>query len=115
MNAIDMIKLEKLNERYSSVNMTGFKFITEDTDKDTILNHFKMDLEILSTSDVENKGVYRVIMEDNLIDICSNDNGTPVSFFFTQDSKVKPEDIKKDIKKLCCEFEVFFEDFGMGK
>lgn len=112
MNANDMIKLEKMNERYSSVNMTGFKFVTEHTDKDTILKHFKMDLEILSTSDVENKGVYRVIIEDNLIDICSNDNGTPVSYFFMQDSKVKPEDIKENIKELCGEFEVFFEDFG---
>ena len=112
MNANDMIKLEKMNERYSSVNMTGFKFVTKNTDKRTILNHFKMDLEILSTSDVENKGVCRVIMEDRLIDICSNDNGTPVSYFFMQDSKVKPEDIKKDIKELCGEFEVSFENFG---
>lgn len=112
MNANDMIKLEKMNERYSSVNMTGFKFVTKNTDKRTILNHFKMDLEILSTSDVENKGVCRVIMEDSLIDICSNDNGTPVSYFFTEDSKVKPEDIKKNIKELCGEFEVSFENFG---
>lgn len=111
MNEKDMIRLEKLDERYSSVNLTGFKFITHNTDKRTIIDHFKMDLEILSTSKVENKRVCRVILGSDVLDICSNDNGTPVSYFFTQDSKIKPEDIKNEIKKICMYCEVVFEDF----
>lgn len=110
MNADDMIRLEELNRRYSSVNMTGFRIITKKTTKRTVLDHITTDLEILNTSDVENKRVYRVLLESDVIDICSNDNGTPVSYFFTSEAQFRPKDIKDELKKLCTNLKIRFED-----
>ena len=106
MNANDIIRLEELNKRYSSVNMTGFKLVGEGTDKSTVLRHFEIDLKILSTSDAGNKRVVRVILMEDAIDICSYDNGTPVSYFFCGDARFTPNDIEEDIELLCDKYDV---------
>ena len=110
MNANDLTRLEELNERYTPVNLTGFKLVGEDTDKITVLKHFETDLKILSASDVENKKAVRVILRGDVIDICSHDNGTPVSYFFCSDAGFTPKDLEDDIKKLCGNQDVALED-----
>ena len=111
MNANDITRLEELNERYTPVNLTGFKLVGQDTDKSTVLKHFETDLKILSTSGAENKKVVRVILEEDVIDICSFDNGTPVSYFFCEDARFTPDDIEEDIEELCNIYDVTFKDF----
>ncbi len=110
MNSNDMNILEKLNERYGPTNMTGFKLVGKGTDRDTVLRHFAMDLEILRTSNVGIKDPVRVLYGDNVIDICSHDNGTPVSYYFTQDADFAPEDILKDMGEICEIFEISLEN-----
>ena len=39
MNENDLKKLEKLNERFSPANLTGFKLIAENADETTVLKH----------------------------------------------------------------------------
>lgn len=112
MDNKDISKLENLNKRYSSVNMTGFKIVNKSTTEDTLIRHIETDLEILNSSDVQIKRVYRVILEGDVIDICSNDNGTPVSYFFTSDAQFTPQDVKNSIRDLCIKHKVFFENFN---
>ena len=109
MNSMDIRNLEFLNERYSEANMTGFKLVTGKTTKGTFLRHFEMDLEILRTSDVSLKDVVRVMFRDDAIDICSHDNGTPVSYFFTHDACFRPKDIMKEVMGICETFAVGVE------
>ena len=110
MNSNDMNILEKLNERYGLTNMTGFKLVTKGTNRKTILRHFEMDLEILNTSDVKIKEAVRVIQRENVLDICAYDNGTPLTYYFTEDADLRPEDIIEDIKGLCEKFDITFDD-----
>ena len=110
MKSNDMKNLKRLNERYGLTNMTGFKLVCEGTDKETVLRHLEMDLKILKTSDVEIKDAVRIIKRGDAIDICSYDNGTPVTYFFTEDAGLRPEDIIKDIKGLCDKYRLSFDD-----
>ncbi len=109
MNENDLAKLEKLNERYTEVNMTGFKLVTEKTSKDTVMKHIELDLKILNSGDVVTKHVSRVILRRDCIDICSIDNGTPVSYFFTGDAGFTPKSIEAELKSLCGELKVNME------
>ena len=110
MNRNDMDILEKLNERYGLTNMTGFKLVTKGTDKSTVLRHFEMDLKILKTSEVKVKEAVRIIQRENALDICSYDNGTPVTYYFTEDAELSPEDIIDDVMGLCEKFDITFDD-----
>lgn len=102
--------LEKLNERYGATNMTGFKLVMKGTDKSTVLRHFEIDLEILKTTKVKVKEAVRVIQGENVLDICSHDNGTPVTYYFTEDAQLNPEDIIEDVRALCEKFDITFDD-----
>lgn len=110
MNNIDLIRLDALNERYGHTNLTGFRFVDETTDKQTVLKHIEFDLEILNSSAVESKHVYRIIARNECIDICTVDNGTYISYFFTKDAKFTPKSIKNDVKELCTKFDVHFDE-----
>lgn len=110
MNKNDITKLECLNERYGSTNLTGFKLVNKNTSKKTVLRHIETDIEILNSSKVENKHVYRVIVTKDCIDICSNDNGTPVSYFFRDDAGFAPESIALELKAICDKHRVHFKD-----
>ncbi len=110
MNSNDMNILEKLNERYGATNMTGFKLVGKGTDKSTVLRHFEIDLEILKTTKVKIKEAVRVIQRENVLDICSYDNGTPVTYYFTEDAELSPEDIIDDVRGLCEKFDITFDD-----
>ena len=112
MNSNDMNILEKLNERYGLTNMTGFKLVVKGTDRDTVLRHFEIDLEILKTTKVKIKEAVRVIQRENVLDICSYDNGTPVTYYFTEDAELRPEDIIDDVRGLCEKFDVTFDDLS---
>lgn len=109
MNINDMNKLETLNERYGPTNLTAFRLVDESTDKGTVIAHIKTDLEILNTCHVGHKFVYRVIVDAGCIDICTGDNGTPVSYFFTEEAQFNPDDIGLDVKGLCESANVRFE------
>lgn len=109
MNEKDLKRLEDLDKRYGSVNRTAFRIVNANVTKGTVLKHIKTDLEVFNSSDVENKHIYRVIIEDDIIDICSNDNGTPVSYFFTEDARFTPMSIKDEVEKLCSQSGVVFQ------
>lgn len=111
MNAVDLTRLEEFNERYGATNLTGFRFVNETTDKKTVLNHIELDLKILNSSEVEFKHVYRIILKYDCIDICTVDNGTIVSYFFLDNAKFKPKSIEKEIRKLCREFDIHFDEW----
>ena len=53
MNENDLAKLENLNERYTAVNMTGFKLVNEKTSRDTVLKHIELDLKILNSNETQ--------------------------------------------------------------
>ena len=108
-----MNTLERLNNRYGRTNMTGFKLVTALTPVKTVLKHFEMDLKILNTADVEYKNVARVIIRDEVIDICSQDNGTPVSYVFFDDAKFTPESIRDEIKAICDRHEVLLDEIRL--
>ena len=109
MNQKDLKRLEKLDERYSSVNMTAFRIVDAKVSKATVLKHIRTDLDVFNSSDVENKQIYRIIIQDDCIDICSNDNGTPVAYFFTEDAAFTPVSIREDVEKLCRKSGVVFQ------
>ena len=111
MNELDINRLEELNERYSQVNMTGFKLVTRNSSKETVLKHLRCDLKILESCSVEIKHVYRITIRNDSIDIGVMDNGTPVSYFFTGDAMFSPKSIASEIRDLCAEFDVDFENF----
>ena len=101
MNEKDCKKLEKLDERFSPVNMTSFKLVRKDTAEDIVLSHIEGDLKILNSSDVQTRHVIRIIIRNDCIDICSEDNGTPVSYFFTEEANFTPQSLEAEVKKLC--------------
>lgn len=108
-----MNTLEKLNNRYGRTNMTGFKLVTALTPIKTVLKHFEMDLKILNSADVEYKSVARVIIRDDVIDICSKDNGTPVSYVFFDDANISPESIRDEIQAICDKHEVLLDEIRL--
>ena len=97
MNENDLKKLENLNERYTAVNMTGFKLVNEKTSRDTVL---------------KTKHVSRVIIRSDCIDICTVDNGTYASYFFTEDAKFKAKSLKEDVMAICSNLDVHFENIN---
>jgi len=99
MNMNDLINLEKLNERYTSVNLTAFRIVDENTSKKTVLEHIRNDLDVLNSCKVKNKQASRVIVSDNHIDICTLDNGTFISYFFTECSTFTPSSL--DLSEIC--------------
>ena len=108
-----MNTLERLNNRYGRTNMTGFKLVTGDTDTKTVLKHFELDLKILNSANIEYKNVARVILRDNVIDICCQDNGTPVSYVFFDDANISPESIRDEIKAICDRHEVLLDEIRL--
>ena len=46
---------------------------------------------------------------DDAIEICSHENGIPVSYFFTHDVGFKPGDILKEVEEICETFAVGVE------
>ena len=48
MNDNDIKRLEELNERYTSANMTAFRLVNQKTDEKTLLGHLEYDLKILN-------------------------------------------------------------------
>ena len=110
MNELDIKRLEELDKRYSASNMTAFRLVTRDSSKETVLRHLKCDLKILESCGVEIKHVQRVILRRDSIDIGAIDNGTPVSYFFTSDARLSPESLVSEIKVICDEFGVNFEE-----
>ena len=110
MNELDIKRLEELDKRYSASNMTAFRLVTGDSSKETVLRHLKCDLKILESCGVEIKHVQRVILRNDSIDIGVIDNGTPVSYFFTADAMFTPESLASEIRDICDEFDVNFEE-----
>ena len=110
MNELDIKRLEELDKRYSASNMTAFRLVTRDSSKETVLRHLKCDLKILESCGVEIKHVQRVILRSDSIDIGAIDNGTPVSYFFTADARFTPESLASEIRDICDEFGVNFEE-----
>lgn len=111
MNELDINRLEDLNIRYSQANMTGFKIVTGNSSKNTVLRHLRCDLKILESCCVEIKHVYRITIRNDSIDIGAMDNETPVSYFFTGDAKFSPKSMASEIRDICTEFDVDFENF----
>lgn len=101
-----MNRLLKLNERYTAANLTGFRLVDVSTSEKTVLRHIDMDLAILKSSAVKEKELARVIIRDGCIDICSYDNGTPISYFFSEDAYFTPKDISSYVEELCGEYDV---------
>ena len=110
MNDRDVLRLNELNERYSPVNLTGFRLVNSTTDKRTVLTHIERDIAVLNSCDIRYKEVCRVIVDEDCIDICTGDNGTFVSYFFTQDAKFTPQSLSEDVKTICNDFKVNLED-----
>ena len=109
MNNIDLDRLKELNERHGPTNLTGFRFVDKTTDEKTVLQHIKTDLKVLDTTDVEYKHVCRIILDDDCIEVCTVDNGTIISYFFSRDAVFTPKSIREDVKELCEVFDVHFE------
>lgn len=59
---------------------------------------------------VKIKHVQRVILRSDSVDIGVIDNGTPVSYFFTADARFTPESLASEIRDICTEFGVNFEE-----
>ena len=112
MNENDLKKLENLNERYTAVNMTGFKLVNEKTSGDTVLKHIELDLKILNSNDLITKHVSRVIIRSDCIDICTVDNGTYANYFFTEDAKFTAKSLKEDVMAICRNLDVHFENIN---
>lgn len=112
MNENDLKKLENLNERYTAVNMTGFKLVNEKTSRDTVLKHIELDLKILNSNELITKHVSRVIIRSDCIDICTVDNGTYASYFFTADAKFTAKSLKEDVMAFCSNLDVHFENIN---
>lgn len=112
MNENDLKKLENLNERYTTANMTGFKLVNEKTSRDTVLKHIELDLKILNSNDLITKHVSRVIIRSDCIDICTVDNGTYASYFFTEDAKFTAKSLKEDVMAICSNLDVHFENIN---
>ena len=110
MNKMDIDKLQKFNERYGPTNLTGFRFVGEKTSVQTVMDHIKIDLLILNSSDVKFKQVYRIVVRKDCIDIATVDNGAIISYFFLEDAVFKPQSIKDDVKGLCNDLKVMFEE-----
>lgn len=109
MNENDLKKLEKLNERFSPANLTGFKLIAENTDETTVLKHIEWDLDILSSCDVDEKRLCRLIVTDDCIDICTRDNGTYASYLFCNEAQFSPKSLEDEIRNLCRKFDAGLE------
>ena len=110
MNECDLFRLIKLNERYGSTNLTAFRIVDRTTSRETVLGHIRTDLRIMNSSDVEYKHAFRVILAKGHIDICTVDNGTPVTYLFTEDAEFAPQSIVPELSKMCCNFDVDFEN-----
>ena len=110
MNAQDLTDLEILNERYTPVNMTAFRLVNEKTDSKTVIRHIKRDLEILSSSSVKNTCPVRIILKGNVIDIMTQNNGTPIAYFFAHNASFTPQSLKEDLKNITEEFNVPVEE-----
>ena len=112
MNEKDLKKLENLNERYTAANMTGFKLVNEKTSRDTVLKHIELDLKILNSNELITKHVSRVIVRGDCIDICTIDNGTYISYFFSEYAKFTAKSLKEDVIAICSNLDVHFEDIN---
>ena len=110
MNEIELERLNELNERYGPTNLTGFRIVDDETSLETVLKHIETDLKILNSSEVKYKHVYRIIARCDSIDICTVDNGTIISYFFIGEGEFMLKFIKGDLKILCEEFDVHFEE-----
>ena len=111
MNAKDTEKLTKLNERYGPSNLTGFRIVGAGTPENIILNDIERVLKTLESSDIKSKRPCRVIIFSDSIDICTVDNATPVSYFFTQDAEFTSQSMKGDVRAVCDSLDVACEEF----
>lgn len=81
----DWEKIRKLDERYSRINVTGFKLITNQSPAE-IMRVIEKDIEIFNSVSTDCKYVMSMIVRENFIDMRVRDNGTPITYYFTEES-----------------------------
>ncbi|MBR2558237.1 MAG: hypothetical protein IKE95_07735 [Methanobrevibacter sp.] len=95
----DWENISRLNERYGKTNMTGFKIITDQSPSD-IIRAIRRDIEIFNNVNIDFKYVTRLIVGENAIDLCIRDNGTPITYYFSEESSSFRE-VVDELKVLC--------------
>ncbi|WP_458404034.1 hypothetical protein [Methanobrevibacter sp.] len=101
MNQKDLKRLDELNRRFPGGILTGFKIVGENTVPERVVEDIRWDIRILNSTDVENKYVYTISVGKDFIDIRCRDNGTYISYFFTEGSGIDIRDILKSLKTIC--------------
>ena len=102
----DWNNIKKLDERYGRTNLTGFKLITNQKPRE-ILKIIERDVEIFNNVNIDGKYVTRMIVRDSSIDLCIRDNGTPITYYFTEESDSFRE-VVCGLKKFCRENNIGF-------
>lgn len=102
----DWEKIKKLDERYSRINVTGFKLITNQAPGE-VMRVIEKDIEIFNNVKIDNKYVTCMTVRDGFIDLLIRDNATPITYYFTEESNAF-EEVVGMLEEYCNENNIGF-------